>query len=219
MSETNTKATYFSIGFIVAFIIFIILYFTIVYEEKTTMRKDSKYYKVKNWANYYIKYNLNDPNYLIKELDLYYFIQIHRIVKKQILDLYPTNKTPAAEIQRLAFYIININTVKEFNNFYNYNELNLYEDTTMRNDPRYAKASEWALGFEKIKNNEINYVLTDNDVKMMDITTDIVMNQINKLYPNNKVKKEKLNRISYKFINLAMVITFNKLYAENKFNI
>lgn len=50
MSETDNKAEYFSIGFMTAFVIFVIIYFTIVREEQTTMRKNPKYKEIKKWA-------------------------------------------------------------------------------------------------------------------------------------------------------------------------
>lgn len=115
----------------------------------------------------------------------------------------------------LSFNFINIDTIRGFKDFYRYVGLNMYEETTMRNDPRYSKASIWALGFEQKKNSQKNYILTEYDVQMRDITTDIVMNQINKLYPSNKVTKPFLKFISHNFINLSMVIVFNEVYTEN----
>lgn len=215
MPETDNKVKYFILGLVVAFIIFIIFYFTIFHEEQTTMRKDPKYKEMKIWANDFIKNKLYDPGYKFNKEDITKNDELRYIVRKQINDIYPNNNAPENMLNVLAFNFINIDTIRGFKDFYRYVGLNMYEETSMKNDPRYSKASIWALKFEEQKKNQQNYILTDYDVEMRDITTDIVMDQINKLYPSNKVTKPFLKFISHNFINLAMVIVFNDAYIEN----
>lgn len=215
MSETDNKVKYFTLGFVVAFIIFIILYFTIFHEEQTAMRKNPKYKEMKNWANDFIKNKLYDPGYKFNKEDRTKNDELRYIVRRQINDIYPNNNAPENMLNVLAFNFINIDTIRGFKDFYRYVGLNMYEETSMKNDPRYSKASIWALGYEEQKKSQKNYILTDYDMQMRDITTDIVMDQIDKLYPSNKVTKPFLKFISHNFINLAMVIVFNDAYIEN----
>lgn len=215
MSENRIKTLYFCIGLLVSCLIFVILYFTVFYKEKTTMRKNSKYKDTLSWAVDFVNNKLYDSGYKLGVYDSIKNKDMIDIVKSQITQIYPTNNTPNNILNIVSFHFITIDTVKEFKQFYNYVGLNKYEETTMKYDPKYSEASAWAAIFKKKRIENKDYVLEDYDIKMRDITTDIVSNQINKIYPSNKIPKSLLKFISHNFIDISLVFIFREMYEKN----